>query len=410
MVAMQPSDEVRTHDDGGTSFLILDADVRTVSGERYNPGCVFVKGGRIAHVGIAADVSGSVPRLEADGLVLIPGLIDAHSHIGLLGEPELPATQDSNETSRSVTPELRADDAFDPFASALRRVVRGGVTAAYTQPGSANVVGGLGTVVKTYAKDAQHHVLPGTGHMSLSLGENPKEFHGVRHGRTPITRMAEVALVRDVLQQAAAWQGDPGKEPSAVHVLKGLLDKRIKARIHCLRADDILSAIRVGEEFHLDYVLEGVLEGWKVIDAIANSGAPCVYGPLVGPRRKFETLCASLRTPRLLSAAGVLVAFQSAGASEAEWLAPLVGLAVREGLDADEALRCLTINAARILGVDSRLGSIDVGKDADLALFDGDPLSNLSRCLATWVDGRLAHAHEALRPRLAQSGFTGRAD
>lgn len=396
---MRRSRKAQPDRSGGEAFAIRGARVLTAARADFDPGCVVVEHGRIVYAGPVDGTPGGLATLDASGLVLTPGLIDAHSHIGLMGEPETPATQDFNETSRAVTPELRAADAFNPFDEALHRVLRGGVTAAYTQPGSANVIGGLGVVVKTWAPRPDRMVIPETGHMSISLGENPKEFHGARQGRAPVTRMGEVSLVREALAQAAAWAGDLNSAPLPVQALMRVLHKEIKARFHCLRADDILNGIRIGEEFDLDYTLEGVLEGWKVAEVIAEHGIPCVYGPLVGPRRKFETLQATLRTPHILGEAGVVVAFQSAGASEAEFLAPLVGLAVREGLSPRQALRGLTINAAMILGLSDRLGSLEVGKDADLALFDGDPLSSLSRCVATWVDGHLAHVREGFNLR-----------
>ena len=362
--------------------------VVTVAGDTLEEGTVLIEGGKIRAVGREVAIPVGAERIEVRGKVVTPGLIDAHSHIGLLGEPSLSGNVNHNENSSPITPEVRGIDSFNPFDGAFSDALAGGVTAAWTQPGSANIVGGTGFVAKMWAQRRDHMALPGTEQLALALGENPVLFSG----GAPNTRMGSVMLLRKALLEARDYadrgaSGDLGLETLARLVTGGLV-----ARIHALRADDILTAIRVAGEFELTFTIETAIDGYLVAEQLAETGAACVLGPFTAPRSKFEYQNSTPRNAALLHQAGVPLAFQCAGASETRWLSVQASIAVREGLPEEVALRGLTLTAAEILGVADRMGSLEVGKDANIAIFSGQPLDTRSVCERVYVDG-----HEAYR-------------
>ncbi|MFO8060459.1 MAG: amidohydrolase [Bacillota bacterium] len=383
-------------------IAVTNARVLTITNGVISAGTVVIADGKILDVGEQVDIPKEAEVIDARGMWLMPGLIDAHSHVGVYAEPMTAASEDGNEMTDPITPQLRGLDSFDPNDRAIPDVLRGGVTALYTQPGSANVIGGTGMMVKLAGRTADEMRVPGVEHMKMALGENPKRVYGQMKKTAPATRMGNAAKLREALIGAenyldkwAEWQSgdeedrkkgrperDLGKE-----MLGKVLTGEMKARIHCHRADDMMTAVRIAEEFNLDYSLEHATEGYKIADILAEKNVTCVVGPLLVARMKMELQDITLRNPGLLARAGVRVCLQMDGFSDTQWLALHAGLAVREGMPEEEAFRAVTLHPAQLLGVDDRMGSIEAGKDADLALFDGHPFHTYTRCQKVFIDG-----------------------
>ncbi len=380
-------------------LAIVNGKIYTITQGVIEKGTVLCEDGKIVAVGVGVAVPEDAQVIDAQGKAVTPGLIDAHSHIGLFGEPSLPATADGNEKTGPMQSGLFGIDSLNPADPAFPQVLAAGVTTVYTGPGSSNVIGGTGMAIKTLGRTVDEMVIAGTEGMKMALGENPKRNYGAMN-RMPGTRMGNAAVLREALISAQNYLTKleraeaEGKAKSVDRDLKleqlgKVLRREMKARIHCHRADDIMTAIRIAEEFNLDYVLEHATEGYKIADILAEKKARCVVGPLnMGPA-KHELWEVRLDNPAILAKAGCKVAIQMDSASDTKYLPLLTGVAVREGMDEAEALRAITINAAEIIGLDDRLGSIEIGKEADLAVFDGHPLCNFTTCQQVIVGGRL---------------------
>ena len=387
-------------------IAIINGWIKTITHGDIDKGIVlFGADGKILDVGKSLAVPVSARVIDASGKWVLPGLIDAHSHLALWGEPSVWANMEINEMTNPITAQLRTIDGINPDDRAIEDVRKAGITAVYTGPGSANVIGGTGAVIKTYGKTAEEMIIPGTEAVKMALGENPKRVYGEMKKQYPSTRMANAAAIREALiatrnymdkiEQAIEEGKREDKKPKLperdlkLEVLVKLLQRQMKARIHCHRKDDILTAIRIAEEFDLDYVIEHCTEGYKIADILGAKGVKATVGPLLIGREKMELCDISLKNPGVLAKAGVKVAIQVDAASETRWLPIHAGLAVREGMDEAEAFRAITINAAEIIGVDRRMGSIESGKDADLAIFSGNPFHTYSVCEKTFINGNL---------------------
>ncbi|MCL6451728.1 MAG: amidohydrolase [Acetobacteraceae bacterium] len=385
-------------------IVVKGGRVLTPAGGWLEEGTVVVEGGRIAAVGRGLDVPAGAEVIDAEGRFVTPGFIDAHSHLGLHGEPLVWATSDVNELTDPVTPQLRGMDGFNPDDPSFPEVLSAGVTAAFTGPGSANVVGGTGFAIKLAGRTLAEMLLPGTEAMKMALGENPKRAYGTQTiKKMPATRMGNAAVLREALVKAQNYMaGLPdGEEVASAPGRRGrdlrwealgrVLRREIKARIHAHRADDILTALRIAAEFGLDCVIEHATEGYKVAEAIAGQGVPCTVGPIFIHRSKMELQGLNVGNAAALARAGVKVALQMDGASQTRWLPLAAGVAVREGMPEAEAFKAITIHPAEILGVAGRLGSLEPGKDADLAVFSGHPFCTFSHCDLVMVDGRVVY-------------------
>lgn len=375
----------------------------TVSHGIIHEGIVLIKGSKIYQVGKNISIPEGCNVIDAAGMVVTPGLIDAHSHLGMFGEPDVWAMKDGNEMTNPVMPHLRAIDSINPMDIAFKDVLSAGVTSVYTGPGSGNVIGGIGIAIKTHGTSIDEMVLPGTEGMKMALGENPKRVYGQEKKQTPSTRMGNAAILREALvnarnyiERAHRWKksssmsrGDPPDRDLKLEALSKVLKKEIKARIHAHRSDDILTAIRIAEEFDLDIVVEHATEGYKVSHILAAKNIPCVIGPMDMSRSKMELIDVSLHNPAILNKAGVKIAIQCDAESNTRWLPIHAGIAVREGLPEEEALKAITLNAAEIMGAGGRIGSLEPGKDADIAIFNGNPFSTFTKCEKVMINGRL---------------------
>jgi imidazolonepropionase-like amidohydrolase len=383
--------------------VIVKGRLLTVTGGVLESGSLVVEGTKIAALGKGIMIPDGAEVIDAAGKWVLPGFIDAHSHVAIYGEPAVWANMDLNEMTGPNHAQLRAIDALNPDDPALPILVSAGITTVYTGPGSANIIGGTGIAIKTAGRTPEEMIIPGTEAMKIALGENPKRVYGEQKKQYPATRMGNAALLRESLvaaqnylqkfvqakQEALADNKEP-KYPDRdlkLEALGKLLRREMKARIHCHRKDDILTAIRIAEEFGLDFVIEHCTEGYKIADILGAKGVKATVGPLLMTRDKMELNEVSLQNPAILARAGVKVALQVDGNSDTRWLPLHAGIAVREGMDEAEALRAITINAAEILGIAHRTGSLEVGKDADFAIFSGNPFSTFTVCEQTFING-----------------------
>lgn len=382
-------------------LAICGATVFAMTGPRrdgntvLNDGTVLIKDGKIAAVGAGRGiVPADCPVLDAPGRVITPGLIDAHTHLGLSEEGAGLPGDDVNEDSEPVTPQLRALDGINPRDPGLRDALAGGITTVMVAPGSANPVGGQCVILKTVPRPAvDEMVLCRDGGLKVALGENPKRTYG-KKGKMPVTRMATAALIRKLLAEAdAAWHDAQRREtlPHDVRLapVVKVLERHMPLRAHAHRADDIVTALRLAEEFHVDIIIEHATEAHLIAPALAARGAKVVLGPLLSGREKVELQHQSWQAPAALDRCGVPFALMSDHPETPSAFLPLyAGLAARYGLDPYRALYAVTAAAAAIMGLAGRIGQLLPGADADVVMWSGSPLETASRALRVMVDGR----------------------
>jgi len=342
---------------------------------------------------------------DVAGSYVMPGMVDAHCHIGMWEDSIGQAGADGNEITNPVTPELRAIDAINPYDRCFTEACAAGVTTCVTGPGSANVIGGQFVAMKTFGDSVEGMTLRFPVAMKAAFGENPKRCYGSRD-KTPETRMATAAILRKALTDAQEYQRklekgnkDADKTPDrdlGKEMLVKVLRRELPLKVHAHRADDILTAIRICKEFNLRFTLDHCTEGYMIPKfikgAIAEQGAGVIIGPLLSERSKIELRNLTFEAPRILYENGIEFAMMTDSPVIPQQYLPIcAALAVREGLPETEALRCITINAAKISGIDDRVGSLEAGKDADVAVFNAHPLDFRARCVLTLVDGVVAH-------------------
>jgi imidazolonepropionase-like amidohydrolase len=382
------------------SVAIVGGRVVPIAGEPVDGATILVADGRIAAVGVDLAVPEDAEVIDAHGSWVLPGFIEAHGHVGVHEEAEGWAGQDTNEMTDPVTAQVRALDAINPADLGFRDAITGGVLAVNVNPGSGNPIGGQTVALKCWGRTVDEMVLREPSGLKSALGENPKRVYGDQQ-RTPSTRLGTAAVIRgafvdaaNYLQRLDAEQRKPEGERKPVNrdlkleALGRVLRREIPWRQHCHRADDIATAIRIADEFGYDLVIDHGTEAHLIADIIADRGIPVIIGPLMVSRSKVEVRNRSLANPGLLARAGVTIAITTDHpVVPINFLAHQAALSVKEGLDRETALRALTINPARIAGIDDRLGSIEVGKDADLVLWSGDPLDVLSRVEIALIEG-----------------------
>ena len=386
-------------------LAIKGGKILTITDGVIEGGTILIDGGKIVKVGKRIKVPKEAEVIDVTGKVVMPGLIDAHCHIGIIEEKIGWAGGDGNEMTDPATPHMRALDAIKANANegGLEAAVKAGITTVQILPGSANVIGGTGVVVKTAPKVVTDDmVIRNPSGMKIAFGENPRRVYGEGLKKTPSTRMGVAAILREWLQKTVNYmekkerfKDDPEKMPEVDIKLEALipvLKGEIPLRAHAHRADDIATAVRIAEEFDVKMSWEHATEGHRVAEWIAKKGIPAVWGPSLMSRPKWEMRELSFDTPKALYDAGVKFAFQtdSMGANIA-YLPISAGLAVKHGLPYEEALRAITIVPAEILGVADRVGSIEKGKDADLRILDGDPLELRTRVEMVLIDGEIAY-------------------
>lgn len=393
-------------------IAIVNGKVYTITGGVIEEGVILIEDGKIKAVGKDVKVPEGAEIIDAKGKTVTPGLIDSHSHLAVFGEPSVWANADGNETSDPITPQIRGIDSLNPQDPAIPDVLAGGVTTVYTGPGSANIVGGTGFAMKLRGRTAEEMVIPGTEAMKMALGENPKRVYGESQHKAPKTRMGNAAVLREALVKAQnyiekmekakekAVKGENAGPPDRdlkMEALAKVLKREMKARIHAHRADDIMTAIRVAEEFNLDYVIEHCTEGYKIADILAAKKVRATIGPLLMSRGKMEIIDTRLDNPGILAKAGVKVTIQCDTSANTKWLGLHAGLAVREGMCPEEGLKAITLNAAEIIGIAGRVGSIEPGKDADIVIWSGHPFCTMTHAEKVFIDGKLEFERKGCR-------------
>ncbi|NPV75354.1 MAG: amidohydrolase family protein [Anaerolineae bacterium] len=372
----------------------------TVTNGVIEDGIVLIDGGKILAVGKNIEIPAGTQIINASGKWITPGFIDAHSHISALGEPsvmcEIP---DLNEISSPIVPHVRMFDSFNCNDIAIPQVRNAGFTTCYTTTGGVPVINGLGMAIKLKpAKTVFDMYIPGCEQMKMALGENPKRIFGGMQ-KMPMTRLGAVALIRETLFNARQYSDELLANGSnknfhrdfQLEAMAPLVRGQMKARIHCHRASDIVTAVNIAEEFNLDFALEHVTEGYKVAEFLASKNVTCVVGPLIMPPVKMEIWDMKLENPIILEKAGVNFCLTEDGASAIKYLPMHIGLCIAKGLSEEMAFKSITINPARLLGLDHRIGSLEPGKDADIAIFNGHPFCNFTQCQLTMIEGQIYH-------------------
>ena len=392
-----------------TSTAIVGGRVVPVEGEPIEGGTVLIRDGKIAAVeGPGFSVPSDVAVVEATGKWVLPGFIDAHAHAGVSEEAEGWAGQDTNERTNPNSAHVRALDAINPADLGFRDAIGGGVLAVNVNPGSANPIGGQTVAIKCWGRTVDEMLLREPAGLKSALGENPKRVYGERN-ETPATRLGTAAVIRGAFVAAQNYQaklaasaGSSSSSERAVverdlklEALSLVLRREIPWRQHCHRADDIATAMRMAREFGYNLVIDHGTEAYLLADQIAAASIPVVIGPLFTSRSKVELRNRSLANPGRLAAAGIMIAITTDHpVVPIHFLIHQATLAVKEGLDPVTALRSVTINPARIIGVSDRLGSLSAGKDADVVIWSGDPLDVMSRAEVAYVDGREIYRYD----------------
>ena len=375
-----------------------------VAGAPIEDGVVLVNDGRVVAVGRDVRVPDGAEWVGAAGKVVLPGLVDAHTHLGVHEEAEGWAGQDTNEMTEPVTPQVRALDAINPADLGFADAVAGGVLTVNVNPGSGNPIGGQAAAVRSAGRTVDDMVLRAPSGLKSALGENPKRVYGDRK-QLPSTRLGTAAVIRDALVKAANYLAkaergdDPPERDLRWEALGLVLQGEIPWRQHCHRADDIATALRLADEFGYRLVIDHGTEAVLLADRLAERGVPVLIGPLLTSRSKVELRNRSLANPGRLAAAGVeLGIITDHPVVPIHLLAVQAALAVREGLDPAAALRAVTLTPARVLGLDDRLGSLEPGKHATLCVWSGDPLDARSRVEAAWIEGRQVFGSDPENP------------
>jgi imidazolonepropionase-like amidohydrolase len=390
------------------SIAITGGRVVPVEGDPIDGGTVLVVDGRIAAVG-GPDLKPppGVDVIDAAGRWVLPGLIDAHTHLGAREEGEGWAGHDTNELTGPVQAHVRVLDAINPADEGFRDAIAGGVLTVGITPGSGNPIGGQTVAVHCWGRVVDDMVLRSPAGMKSALGENPKRVLGERRVN-PTSRLGTAAAIRTALVDALNYldkqQGHDQDQESSKRAaprdlkheaLGRVLRREIPWRQHCHRADDIATALRLAREFGYDLVIDHGTEAYLIADEIAAAGVPVVTGPLITARSKVELRNRTMANPGLLAAAGVTVAIATDHpVVPVHLLIVQAALAVREGLDRDTALRAVTINPARIMRVADRIGSLAVGKDGDVVVWSGDPFDVMSRVETAYIAGREVYRYD----------------
>ncbi len=352
---------------------------------------LLIDQGKIIEIARSITPSERMTCFDASHLNVFPGLIDAHSHIGISEEKISAQNDPTNENTNPITPALRAIDAINPMDSAFHNALAVGITGVMVGPGSANAIGGQFAFIKTAGRRIDDMIVLAPAAIKMAFGENPINTYGT-NGNMPSTRMGIAALIREELFLVRKYMDDIQSNRCAPDFVRecyrDLFEGRIPIKAHVHRADDIFTAIRIATEYGLALTLDHCTEGHLIADEIAQSGFPAIIGPSLASRTKNEVSLSDFKTAGILRRAGVTVALTTDHpVSRIQHLPMCAAMAAKEGLGAREALRAITINAAKICRVDHRLGSLKVGKDADLAIYQGSPLEVGGSLQATFING-----------------------
>jgi imidazolonepropionase-like amidohydrolase len=382
------------------TVAISGGRVVPVDGEPIENGTVLIVDGTITAVGVDVEIPPDAEVVDATGRWVLPGFVDAHAHVGVHEEGEGTAGNDTNEMTDPNGARLRALDGINPADLGFSDALAGGVTSVVVKPGSGNPIGGQTVAIKTWGRVVDEMVMKSPCSVKSALGENPKRVYGERK-QLPSTRQGVAAVIRDAMtkaqdykarRDAAVAKGDPFDRDPTSEVLVRVLDGELPWSQHTHRADDIATALRLADEFGYRLIVNHATEGYLIADLLAERNIPCVVGPLLSTRSKVELRGRTLANPGMLARAGVLVAITTDHPVVAiDFLVHQATFAVKEGMDRDDALRSITVNPARIMGLDDRVGALRPGLDGDVVIWDGDPLDVWSRAHEVFVRGVRAY-------------------
>ena len=380
-------------------IFIKNGYIKPMVGEDIANGAILIgDDGKIISVGESIEAPAGATVIDAEGRLVTPGCVEAHCHIGLHNEAVGWEGRDYNESVDPITPHMRAIDSINPQDEAFETAIRGGVTTACTGPGSANVVGGTFAVIKLVGNRVDNMIVKHPAAMKCAFGENPKRVYGQGGKKSPVTRMATAALLRELLFKSRRYLADKeaGKDPfdmkleAMIPVMKG----EIPLKAHAHRADDILTSIRIAKEFGVKLTLDHCTDGSVIAEELAKEGYPAFVGPSLGGKSKVELINKAFSTPADLARAGVNISIiTDAPVIPLQHLPMCAGLASNAGLPYEDAWRAITINPARALEVDDRVGSLEAGKDGDVVIWTADPIKSVgAESYVTIVNGKIAYS------------------
>jgi imidazolonepropionase-like amidohydrolase len=378
------------------SVAIVGGRVLPGAADPIENATVLITDGVITAVGAGIAIPDGIETMDASGHWVLPGFVEAHAHVGVHEEGEGPAGQDTNEMTDPNGARLRALDAINPTERGFADALAGGVTTVVVKPGSGNPIGGQTVAIKTWGRIVDEMIVKSPTSVKSALGENPKRVYGEKK-QLPSTRQGVAAVIRDAFgkaqdyrakRDAAASKGDPFDRDPTSEVLVRVLDGELPWCQHTHRADDIATAIRLADEFGYRLIVNHATEGFLLADVLAERQIPCIVGPLFTTRSKVELRERTLANPGRLANAGVLVALTTDHpVVPINFLVHQATLAVKEGMSRDDALRSLTVNPAQMMGLADRVGALEVGRDGDVVIWDGDPLDVMSRARRVFVNG-----------------------
>ena len=382
-------------------ILIKNGTINTITNGVF-VGDILIEGKKIVKIGEQLETPNDTEVVDADGKFVFPGFIDAHTHLGLWEDGMGFEGADGNEETDPITPQLNPIDGINPIDRTFEEAFQGGITSVCTTPGSANVMGGECIAIKTYGRRIDNMVIKNPVASKIAFGENPKSCYG-RDEKTPQTRMAIASLLRENLKKAEEYleeielyeeheDHDRPEYDIKMESLIPVLRKEIPFKVHAHRADDIFTAIRIAKQFDLKLTLDHCTEGHLITEELVEEGYPVVVGPSLSERSKIELRNLTFDTAGILSNAGVQVSLMTDHpVIPVQYLPMCAGIAVKHGMKKEKALEAITINPAKTLGIEDRVGSLEVGKDADIVIWDGCPLEIQSNVLFTIIDGKIVY-------------------
>ncbi len=384
-------------------LAITNGKVLTMAGEVHEPGTVLIDNGKIVDVGSGVVAPSDAEIIDASGKTVMPGFVESHSHVGIWGDSVGWEGRDFNETSEPITPHMRAVDGINPRDPAFKDVLAAGITTLMTGAGSANLIGGEWVALKPVGTIVDDMILRYPCGLKMALGENPKRVYGDQK-KSPITRMGQAALIRDAFLGAQKYarsiekaerDGTDRPDPDLrMEPLVRAMRREEKTRIHAYTVQDITNAIHLSKEFNLDPVIEHAFESHLIADYLAREGVSVSIGPFHIGRQKKEMEAMTFAAPGILARAGVTVAIHMDTTGSTALLPIFAGLAVRAGMAEEDALKAITINAARISGVADRVGSLETGKDADVIVLSGHPFDLMTHVERVFIDGKVAFVEQ----------------
>ena len=395
-------------------LLVKNGKVMTMAENDYENGFILVDNSKIIKITQSFDEIEKLIKndktlitIDAKNNYVLPGFVEAHCHIGMWEDAVGFEGDDGNESTDPVTPQLRGIDGVFHADRAFIEARESGVTTVVTGPGSANVIGGQFAALKTYGRRIEEMLIKEPVAMKVAFGENPKTVYNEKR-QTPMTRMATAAILRENLFKAREYMelittyeedkenNDKPEFDMKLQALIGVLKKEIPIKAHAHRADDILTAIRIAKEFDINMTLEHCTEGYLIKEILCEEGFPAVVGPLLTDRSKIELRNQSVKAPGILSKAGIKLAIMTDHPCvPIQYLSLSAALAVKEGMEEKEALKAITINAAQIVGISDRVGSLEVGKDGDIVIFSGHPFELKSNVLYTIINGDIIYERKS---------------